>query len=229
MTIIEFYGKPGVGKSTVCDELEKKLSINYKVVNLQKFKSPQKFLKKLFFYFRVYSNYRIIILLSYLLKYSQMYTNSFNNIYWINRIMVLNFLIKQEVSKQNNEIILLDEGIIQFLTSLAHGIKISEKKIITKICNYFNDTYPKKTILIKCEIKLEDNILRLKKRNRINDRFIFSDINEMKKQLNIKENNLDFISSLFKCDKKVILNLEKDKNCEIIFDLIKGELEYSEI
>ena len=224
--IIEFYGLPGVGKSTICDLLEEKLNLTgYKVINIQKQKkciTIQDKINKAILTLKSFAFIDNIKLYKILNNYKRVYGKNELSDYWIRRIIVTNYLLKKEIKRSTYDYILLDEGIVQFITSIVHDEVIKNDIYTDEICKNISNVYSNYTTVIHCNLDYKNIIGRLKKRNKKNDRFIFTDEDMMLKVLKKKEKNLDTISHKILFNEYIDLNLEDklDLNCQKIMNRI---------
>lgn len=193
MIIIEFFGLPGAGKSTVCDLLEVSLlKHGYGVVNLhkrEKADSLKKKIEKLLHIIRYWTwsgNRKLKKVLRNFSK--QCYYNDSHK--WIDRILELNYLIFR--NDKHLDIGLLDEGFVQWISSICFDKPYKHSAELMQVINSIimcHDYY-----LVHCEILPAEALSRVSSRNRKNDRYNLSSkkANEL---LEIKNENLVQIAS----------------------------------
>lgn len=196
MYIIELYGLPGCGKTTLFKNVLRALRCDgYKVENLQ---------EKPLRYSRL--ERKMCELALKLDKDSRYLRKSARKIYekglpdaknyWVERIIQACYLAKR-AEKQGLEIALFDEGCLQFLTSIAHEDELGESEK-----SFFKEVYEflykgRNTLIINCEIEKEESVRRMKERNRPGERFLFGTDEEILNRMRIKEENLKEASLMF--------------------------------
>lgn len=210
MIIIEFTGLPGVGKTTACDELEQNLrNDGFRVSNFQKMlpgKSVlQKVTRRLYAYRAIYSwrNRKLYKVLQALDL-----NDSKELDFWKKRILIMNYRIMTEAS--HYDFIVLDEGVITFITSLYHNVWMDQKESAQKIWDTICDVYKKNTLRIQVDAPIETVIDRLLSRNKPGDRFICENRVKMKELLELKGHNIELVSGISQLPYKRICNEKKD-------------------
>lgn len=193
MRIIELIGIPGCGKSTLVKELLKDLTTTGNiVVDRKSISAVIDFMWKhrwsipiIAICFYIFTgNFRLKhALIKYMLAFPK---NDFSVMY-----AMYVYIIYRFVSKNNNAevVMLLDEGIIQFLSSIAHDIPIEQSSQILQLSKQLKDIIAN-TIYVQCGIPIEDAVQRIKLRDK-RDRFSYS--SHLKDLLRIKQTNLIFL------------------------------------
>ena len=164
MRIFELFGAPGAGKSTLSKSAECLIETRYKIwtrnelINTHPSKACKiydSFLAVLtdpFFAFTVY-------------KFSMSYGLNLTNLTYATRLIKLDYLIqKKKKNACSNDIILLDEGYIQHITSMPNDIKLKRTR------NYYALIKQTKRKLngakfFYCEVNQDLAVERLIKRN----------------------------------------------------------------
>lgn len=194
MLIVEFCGTPGCGKTTLCDEVEVELrALGYRVKNYQKPKQRVTFLERAkgvwirCCYRYLCANKKI----KAALKTIRPYMKEDSHFYWVDRILELYYVIMQG-EKVGEQIALLDEGCIQFITSVFHEKKVPPgiQPLVDALADEF---YKNHTIIYNCQIDLEENYRRLLKRGKSNDRFLKEDKLESFQLLSQKRENIESV------------------------------------
>lgn len=188
MYLIEFCGTPGTGKSTLCRAVEKDLrGKEMKVKNLQLIPLGYKWKERQI-------NKVEMFLDRDCRKISSLYRKSFRgekeNIYWVFRIRQ-NILIAKKAQKKGLEVATFDEGCIQFVTSVFHGIEMKEKelKFAEEVFGIAYGGYD--VIHFDCTLDVDENVRRIKGRSRVGDRFLADTDEEIERRLLIKRNNIE--------------------------------------
>ena len=127
-------------------------------------------------------------------------------------------ILKYEKSADNS-IILLEEGIIQFVTSLSHGKAISECEMIGTLLKDIKE-YGIKPKSVNCVLPMEDNIRRITGRG-LHSRFLdVNSVEKLKNLLTIKRENLDFVSAEFGPVLTLDMTRPPEENAAILYDKI---------
>lgn len=222
MKIIEFTGLPGCGKSTVCDLLEEALKEQgYTVINLQKQMSGNTILeksKRKWISFISKHSRRNKKILEEIKSWNLLETEEIK--YWIQRILVLNTRIHKEAKKV--DYVLLDEGFLQFITSLHHGKTMEDEMKVLNLLHTFCEEYTHNPMVFDLTLDVEKVCDRLLQRNREGDRFVAEGTN-LKNALYLKRKNINFV--LKSCEFNIFSIDENGKSKEeilyIILDTIK--------
>ena len=220
MKIIEFCGNPGSGKSTVCTELLKQLTeLGFQAYDYNDLKQP-KYYKNIKYLLQkdCRNTFRELLALR---KGSGVFSKR-NYIYSFKCAVVVTQL-KQWEEKEAIDYILFDEGIVQYITTLYHGVNIPQEFLESKdILNSIKNFYQKDNVyLINCVIEEEENVNRLKKRSREKDRFLLEDDKDMREALQLKRNNLDSVIYAVNPRNCITIKLDNtDDACNIVKNYI---------
>lgn len=188
MIIGDFAGCPGVGKSTVCINMQKELKKGHKI-----FSEPadwkhlgriQRFINQKKAYL-----YKECRYLSKLGKAEIKNLDDPNRNYWFHVVLMdVYYVLKAE--RKGCEYILFDEGIIQAATSIDHDSKASDE-VVNWVLTVIDRTYGNRDVrVINCVLSESENLSRLKGRGREGDRFLQGSEEEIINRLNTKKNNI---------------------------------------
>ena len=214
LKFIELVGLPGCGKSTLVKSMMETLSKDEKVVvlNRKSFSSIINFMWKNRWSIPFIAVYKLLFschlkLKMSLIRYIYQYdVNSLSIIYAIYIVDIYSFVKK---NNYKNMIILLDEGIIQFLSSIAHNIKIENNSDMLGLYSSLRDL-TENSVYVRCNIPLDIAVQRIKIRNR-NDRFAYSDT--LTGLLKVKQDNINYLLEIC-TSKSCIVELDMTKSTE---------------
>ena len=192
MKILEFTGAPGIGKSTLCQQLENVLiQQGYKVINLQRYLPGDTFHQK------VYRKYRYHMI--WHAPINRNMVTAFRNLNfpmdsvhreWMERILFVNYQL--HMNGEAYDYILMDEGMIQFITSLYHTKELQDAESVKPLILALCPEYLQNTKIIYMTLNLLEVCQRLKHRNRAGDRFVMENQQQMIQNLEKKLKNIDF-------------------------------------
>ena len=197
--IIEFDGLPGCGKSTICRQLKKKLEeLGHDVC----FSYRRKFTPRNQYWLFFNPKFWHVILSS--ARFSRFMDKRQS----LSRLVFTPYFIRMYndfISDSKNGILLVDQGIVQSILSLAHTDSIPTSNSLNQLiaaCKM--ETIP--IILINCQASL--NVVNTRMIKRPND---YSRIGKLPKEgrlqsLKIQESNLSYI---LKCLTKVFPNISQ--------------------
>lgn len=202
MKIIEFAGLPGCGKSTLCESFIKQISGKkiYTYRDIIKFVSTKKRQK-------IYG--ALVCLNPFLWKYRRLlkiFVKKYNNVSMqAVLILVALFDFTSIISLfKKDSIVILDEGFIQNITSVAHLQELIDDESLNNLLCYIMSK--KNIVVVNCFADINTVIGRLRKRNR-GDRFnSIKDEEKLKNALVKKQNNITLISKHF--DKSVDVSID---------------------
>jgi len=193
--IIEFVGLPGCGKSTMAKSI---ISIFQNEKNIIKRSDFSKTIDKMW-------KYPILIpfaTIYYFIKPKhrrfkkdlfrfafQFPINKLGLIYTV-YLIILYELLNKNINE--DKIVILDEGIIQFLSSISHNIPINNNTLLHNLVSNLKSVI-EDILFIECDLPIETVIERIKKRNR-QDRFSYN--NNIENLLLTKKNNLNLLTTI---------------------------------
>lgn len=217
--VFELYGCPGVGKSTVVKNVEallKDKEIDYMNYNAVFFNGKKSLLYRMVNYSFALLNPRYCSVNFHILRACLQFRS---NLKYAVYLMTLIERIKAIEQKNEGQIMILDEGIIQFVSSIAHGKDISTSSTVLSLL----DQIQKLGIKIKaieCTLPLNENIKRLTERKQHSRFLLAENQNEIIRLLVIKKNNVDYVASHF--EKLCTLDMSKSSmdNSLLLFDTI---------
>ena len=221
--IIEFVGLPGCGKSTLARELISTLSKENVIMTYHDFFSKKKlfilsnrtiFTPFIFIYYLFRFNYWTVI--KSIWQFARQYP--INEIRFVRVIFLIRLYENIQKKLKIKCIIILDEGFIQFISSIPHDIVIKENELLQKLLITWENIV-ENTLFVDCRLSVEEDIDRIRKRNK-NDRFKRIENDKiLAKLLQIKEYNLDVLTKKI-ARKKVTLNMADpvDTNIKYILD-----------
>ena len=224
--VFEFYGCPGCGKSTVVkatEQILKEAGIGYLNYYDVYYDGNNSAMHRLLNYFKSVFNPSSCALNLHIVRTCMDLKCPFKYAVYL---MTMCKRIKDENSRSKNTLILLDEGVIQFITSLSHGKEISTYESVVSLINHIIDA----GITLKaveCVLPLNENIKRLTGREQTSRFLDVGEDDELKKLLVEKKKNLDFVASFY--EKSITLNMSEDpkKNAKLVSDLILTTLSKS--
>lgn len=180
--IVELCGLPGTGKSTLADDINKRIGLKNRTSLLQ-------LDHMLSFKWKVikYSNKDWILTKEEkrLYRFACEYTNC-DSLY-IYRLLNIYRAIKKH---NKNDVYLLEEGPIQYLSSIAYDINLVETDLLNQAVNTMTE---QERVVILCECPMDIIVSRIRNRHKKSDRYYFDDTVKMKKLLQLKKENINFL------------------------------------
>lgn len=226
MLLVEFCGVPGCGKSTLCNEIQEYFeSQGYKIENLRLRNSHTTFLgkiKKIVYIIKL----RTVALFYPVRTLAYKYGRSFNNksaMFWSKRLVEGVYRINK--AKGKIDIGFFDEGFVQYITSICYGYQLNSDSY--NLISYLDSEIyrtPNNAIIFHCDLDQEENLRRLKERNRV-DRYFSGTDSEIKKKLARKDMDLAKVCNTLNKARIININmLDKDNSKAIIIEHISKAL-----
>ena len=225
LMVIELYGCPGVGKSTVVKSVEKILEQNgvpffnyYDIF----YDGTNSTMHRIFSYILAIITPQNINVNIHILKAClQLKCHLKYAVY----LMYLYKRIK-DAERKDDRIILLDEGIIQFISSMSHEKKISQYPVVISLIDSILHSGIK-VKAVECKLPLKDNLYRLTNREQ-KSRFLKSnDQNTIYNLLVKKKDNVDFVASHFEIIASLDMTKSINENVTYLFGLIMSQIHAS--
>ncbi|MBR5762844.1 MAG: AAA family ATPase [Lachnospiraceae bacterium] len=189
MNIVEFVGLPGSGKSTICKKYEYSLKKRqFLATNVQVQALMLRGVKRRLVYFAVHYYPKCRKVAAAAKKYVPNLKDKEVKA-WIFRMKQIVYLL-DKYEKEGLEYAVMDEGFIQFITSLCHDEAMPApmmdfaKAVMDIVYTGRNCKF------IYVETDKEEIIKRIRERNRPGDRFLSDSDEVMMGRLELKENNL---------------------------------------
>lgn len=212
MTFIEFNGLPCCGKSTIVNQLSAELKAKgIKVLLLEdvvffKKRSTENKKLQLVSAFFAPSCFKLNF---FALKIAIESGISIERMRYAMRLIKLNYQVKRILNKKNGEILLLDEGFIQFITSIPHDKRFVKESSVKEICQCIMDQYPGIQI-VNCSLPIETTIDRSKNRQSSISRFDNLESEELRTQLCTKLDNIQLIQRFMPRKSQFEVNLAEN-------------------
>lgn len=222
--VYELCGIPGCGKSTfsaalfACKDSPRILAKNELVDN--------KFMKQYKKVHRKYGNFLDTLvnqaeLRALLIDFAKAYTCSQNDS--VNKMIYEKTLeLSLALRMKGNRKIVLDEGFVQFISSIPYDNEVEADDNFFKMMSYLIDV--KNYRVIDCEIDFEVAANRIISRNREGDRYLSADIDDIVRLLEVKKRNINYIIELL-FPRQNIIKLNMMDGLDENIDKIKAWLE----
>ncbi len=220
MQIVELSGLPGCGKSTLLALVKQRFEKEgYQVYTFEEIMKDGPLFRGAFLSFQIQ---RIKPSIRNNVDRIQRFYSDFpydkKREYFMRTLLELYARLLVVCGKKAKAVVLLDEGILQYLSSIPYDVLIDEKLLtkdqVRKLISCID-----KYVIVDCRVPLEEDIRRLKARNRENDRYCRLDEEQLLRTLNVKQENLDYLrSSLTTQDSFTISMTESpEENTEIFW------------
>ncbi|MCL2050610.1 MAG: AAA family ATPase [Lachnospiraceae bacterium] len=222
MIIVELYGTPGCGKTTLYQQVIGKLNAkpyvlaNHQLmVDFQLDNFPRRFGVP-----RILKEYKHYLLFLSILLSLISYGISKERIKFTKVLFVFCYRLLKLGQARKYDVIFFEEGLCQMISSIAHDQKIKNNFIDKMLMKQIKKAFPA-VKLIELNITAEENIKRLRKRNREKSRFDrVPDDHDLAKLLKTKQDNLNQIAKAIA--DKAGLSLDMAADSEINSDLLAG-------
>ena len=221
MRIYEMVGCPGCGKSTACDIVTKRLrDEGQKVGNLADFYfQHRKGRKKFGMIFRILFNFANYPLYIDAIRLKLKYGGKNGNWKYVGSLIFFMYEIVFVNKKESFDILVLDEGIIQYTSSLFFSEKLPKAFSADPVFAHLKKRGINPVVLL-CDIGLEENIKRLKGRN-VKTRFSQIPDDRLGEIMQTRKENLEIISGGFKHVHRVDMTATPEVISDNMMKLIK--------
>ena len=186
MVIIEFCGVPGCGKSTTVDKLKDiLLKKSTKVID-------RKYLDREYLSNNVNINYYLSLLSikqKRNIKNVMMCLEKYSDNYYYKKAALL--LLALNKNKSDNFVCVLDEGFIQYLSSIFFDEEIDKEIDVSDFFEYIKECFDWRIIHCECDVATAGN--RIMSRNRTGDRYLNNSPELQVKLLKMKQDNISFL------------------------------------
>ena len=204
----ELYGLPGAGKTTICDPLIEQLrKEGYRVASWDEvfYRNCTISSKRRVFLEMLCSFDEFSIFFRYWLIYRKCKSG---HKYYLKKLLFLIHQILKTIEEENYDIVIIDEGIIQFTSSLCFMENFPDNVNIEKIAYKFKKKFAIHPIL--CSVSMEECMKRIKERPYGQERRYSYKKGQsfLKEALKHRENNLNVISSVFA--NPIVIDMTKD-------------------
>ncbi len=191
---IEICGIPGSGKSYVCSSLKNQFAV-YNDPSKKKLvkKIIYKLIEKNTFFLHFVDNGSLII--DFIKDYPRC------NKSYVRRLA----MCFDESYLEYQQDYILDEGVIQNITSIAHDQLIIPNKVLTELVKRYAQKIDK---FVYFKSEPEFVLPRIKRRNRKNDRFMVGSDDDILKLLSVKKKNLETVLAIYP-EKVIVIDAER--------------------
>ncbi len=193
MTIIEFFGCPGSGKSSICRLVMEGLAAEgYTVRNIHRNELRKGKLSRKILSAKALTSRRTHGLKKAVDDYAA--TLPKQHCPWKRDIINSAYKLGQRYVKET-DYVLFDEGPTQYITSIPHSNKVTDKikPLIREVNRAF---YGHKVVAFYVVAGRNEIIERLRRRGKPGDRFVTEDEDEMRQLIDTKISNIEYISEM---------------------------------
>lgn len=210
--IIDLYGLPACGKSSLCDFLSSQSISNIRIGNIDDAKQEIRHasLIKLLSSFSLLSYIAGLRLALFFPAESRKQRNLKS---WLNNIWIRKFIRKYS----SYDYIIYHHGIPQSIVSWQNSVsyKSSEqfKKLVSTYLNYVNDD-----IFVYCKVDIDTAINRIKKRGRTTGRLdiLVTDENALRSLYSAEQERFDTITEILRDNSCSVIEIDCNKSLEVI-------------
>ena len=223
LSSVELFGMPGCGKSTVTKLLASQLTEASNMTFVTR-KDISKNIDRMYkhpFIVPIIYLYHYLFLSCWLFKkhlraFAKQYPLTRHRMIYEVYCIVLYDIYKKGL--QESELLLLDEGFIQYLSSISHGVDVRTNKSFFVLMQDIS-AITKETMFVDCQLDTRTTIQRIKVRGK-QDRFGHSE--DLLMKLNLKQRNIDCIASAICPKKRIVLHMQapSEYNTRIIKNLL---------
>ncbi len=224
MLVFEMAGGPGIGKSTLSRQVINNLGESgYRVGTLEDiYFRHRKDRGKLSLLIRILADAKHYPLYLDALLLKLRYGNQNGSWNYAGRLV---FFLYEWVHIRKNEeydILLLEEGLVQYISSLLYMEKLPaafrKEKIYADLAECGHEPF-----VFVCNLQdIYENILRLKNRKADTRFFRIRDDNELKQAMEAKKHNLDIIAGGFKYSMQLDMAIPVEENVKLVTSVIAG-------
>lgn len=209
MLSVELFGLPGCGKSAVMRSLLSQLTMH----SNRTFVTRKEISKNIDRMYRYPCMAPLIYLFHYLFfscrqfkKHLHTFAKQFpltrhRMIYEVYCIVLYS---KYKRGRQKTELLLLDEGFVQFLSSISHGAVVETNNAFYVLMRDIA-SITKETLFVDCQLEPQVAVQRIKDRGK-QDRFGYSE--DLLLKLHLKQRNIDIISRTICRQNRMILYMQ---------------------
>ncbi|MBF0705389.1 hypothetical protein IQ283_02135 [Alkalihalobacillus hwajinpoensis] len=226
--VVELNGIPGSGKTSTVKEL---------FHNLEKRGLKVLILRDVYFYKEKKTSSKLLVTLkaifSFTLLKNNMLTIKFLLLFPFNlsrllfalRLIKLNYQLLRVYESENCDIILLEEGLLQYTANIPHVDSFDNKTTLNKLLK--NMTFPyKNMLLINCDLNLKESVKRIYNRGLKNRRFDVMEEQELLTGLKKNQEFFGYMREICKHKDSISLNMscELNYNVDIVVNKISQKL-----
>jgi nucleoside-triphosphatase THEP1 len=198
--LIEFNGLPGCGKTTIVESM-------FKMFNDNNIKALG--IKEVYFWgenqekTRVITMFKALFSLKYIkvnligIQFFSCYKFKISRIKYLLRLIKLNYQIDRVLKNKSCDLIILEEGILQYIASISHVDLENDKEILEKLLAMVLKRF-EKLLIVNCNLDYESLIHRIKHRNQVGHRFDSMDENILLESLKLNLENIEKIREICK-------------------------------
>ncbi|MFL2095833.1 hypothetical protein [Marinilactibacillus psychrotolerans] len=222
--LVEFNGIPGSGKTTTVNELVQTLkSRKLKVLTLEDvyFYKEKNTFSKLLTTFKALLSYKILKSNYMIFKFLFYFSFNLSRLLFALRLVKLNYQLLRVYENENCDLIVLEEGIIQYTANIPHIDSFDKLTILNDLLLNMLRPY-NNILLINCDIDLKESVRRIYKRGLKNRRFDVMKEDELLSGL--KENSRLFNVMREFCMRKDSTNLNMSDDINNNVDLVVNKI-----